>query len=358
MEIPDLHRLKQVKEVFAFDRGPFYGLSQTLPEQKEDMDALFYEYYMVRPVSPIVEDLRSKYEEDIQFLQQLAYYIWVRYHRKWSKLFGLDELEYIPIDNYSDTYTETLSGVKSEQEAIIKDGTTGNAKVLASTGSDSTGLSRLSSMAESDTKTESVDKSGTESEGKSATTAISGSASNTRTDNLSQAIAGSTTTDNDTTTDTGLYAENSNELSPTDKEEVSNQVKAGNASVQVNTGTQGNSSSNSSSTTEGEARAKATQDATLSQLSSGKAMAQADTTDTTKSSDATTSSAESGTTHGEDSASRASANVQSRASEHSGILGNTSRQRLIRQEIDLWNWTIVQEMLNDVKDFCCLPIWE
>lgn len=351
-------RLRQVKEVFALDKGPFYGLTATLPEQKEDLDGLFYEYYMVRPVSPIVEDLRSKYSDDTQFFQQLARYLWNRYHRKWEKLFGIDELEYVPIDNYSDTFSETLSGAESEQEDITRDGTTGNARVSAKSDSSATALSQLKSLAESETKDESTSRSGTESEGKSSTTSITGSSSDTRTDDLTQSNAGSTSSDNATETDTGVYAENTNELSPTDKEEVSSQTTVGNASVQVNTGTQSHSGSTSSSTTEGEATAKAHEDETLSQLSKGRALAQADTTDTNQTSDSTTSTAESGNTHGEDSTSRARANVQAKASTHTGILGNTSRQKLIRQEIELWNWTIVQEMLNDAKDFCCLPIWE
>lgn len=42
---------------------------------------------------------------------------------------------------------------------------------------------------------------------------------------------------------------------------------------------------------------------------------------------------------------------------HKGNIGNLTPQQLIRQEIDLWRWNFIEEVLNDVKNFITIPIY-
>ena len=42
---------------------------------------------------------------------------------------------------------------------------------------------------------------------------------------------------------------------------------------------------------------------------------------------------------------------------HKGNIGNLTPQQLIRQEIDLWRWNFIEEVLNDVKNFITVPIY-
>lgn len=42
---------------------------------------------------------------------------------------------------------------------------------------------------------------------------------------------------------------------------------------------------------------------------------------------------------------------------HKGNIGNLTPQQLIQQEINLWRWNFIEEVLNDVKNFITLPIY-
>lgn len=42
---------------------------------------------------------------------------------------------------------------------------------------------------------------------------------------------------------------------------------------------------------------------------------------------------------------------------HKGNIGNISTQKLINEELELWRWNIIEEALNDVRDFCTLPLY-
>lgn len=41
----------------------------------------------------------------------------------------------------------------------------------------------------------------------------------------------------------------------------------------------------------------------------------------------------------------------------SGNIGNISYQSLLKQEIELWQWNFIRQVLEDVKDFTTLPIY-
>lgn len=42
---------------------------------------------------------------------------------------------------------------------------------------------------------------------------------------------------------------------------------------------------------------------------------------------------------------------------HKGNIGNLTPQQLIQQEIDLWRWNFIEEVLNDVKNLITIPIY-
>lgn len=42
---------------------------------------------------------------------------------------------------------------------------------------------------------------------------------------------------------------------------------------------------------------------------------------------------------------------------HKGNIGNLTPQQLIQQEIDLWRWNFIEEVLDDVKNFITIPIY-
>ena len=48
---------------------------------------------------------------------------------------------------------------------------------------------------------------------------------------------------------------------------------------------------------------------------------------------------------------------RARSYKHKGNIGNFTPQQLILQEINLWRWNFIEEVLNDVKNFITLPIY-
>lgn len=42
---------------------------------------------------------------------------------------------------------------------------------------------------------------------------------------------------------------------------------------------------------------------------------------------------------------------------HRGNIGNITTQKMIKEEIELWKWKYINEVLSDVSDFCTLPIY-
>lgn len=52
-----------------------------------------------------------------------------------------------------------------------------------------------------------------------------------------------------------------------------------------------------------------------------------------------------------------SGNDRTRTSTHSGNIGNLTTQQLMKQEIELWKWNFIQNVLADLSDFVTLPIY-
>jgi hypothetical protein len=50
-------------------------------------------------------------------------------------------------------------------------------------------------------------------------------------------------------------------------------------------------------------------------------------------------------------------NDRTRNSTHSGNIGNLTTQQLMKQEIELWKWNFIQNVLADLSEFVTLPIY-
>ena len=42
---------------------------------------------------------------------------------------------------------------------------------------------------------------------------------------------------------------------------------------------------------------------------------------------------------------------------HEGNIGNLTTQQLMKQEIELWQWNFIQQVLEDLRDFLTIPIY-
>lgn len=139
------------------------------------------------------------------------------------------------------------------------------------------------------------------------------SKSNTRTDNLTNASQlGSDVTTGSNTTD-GVYGFDSVDASNAEKSVVSGTENVVSTNTITNTGTQTNAGTDTN------------------------------TIDKTKTTDMTVE------TH--------SGNDRTRTSTHSGNIGNLTTQQLMKQEIELWKWNFINNVLADLSEFLTLPIY-
>lgn len=164
----------------------------------DEIDTLIYVTFGERNVAPVVSKTLSLVPTDAE-LNTLGAIIKSIYSTKWEKQKALCKLQYDPIHNYEDSYTETIS-----------DGST-------NTGSESTNST--------DNRTNSETNS------------------NTRTDNLSMSASGSDTSKVTSTGNDSSYGFNSGSSSPTDSSSKEEDTIDNTTSNISNTGTQKNEES-------------------------------------------------------------------------------------------------------------------
>ena len=139
------------------------------------------------------------------------------------------------------------------------------------------------------------------------------SSSNTRTDNLSESRSG---TDNSTTTESGAnnrYGLNSVDPAGVTTDSNSVTVQDTTSNSRTNTGTQTNAGSENLSRTIGET--------------------------------------------GTESKALDANNDYDIEGYHKGNIGNISTQKLIKEELELWRWNFIQDVLHDARDFLTLPLY-
>lgn len=163
---------------------------------------------------------------------------------------------------------------------------------------------------------ETVDNDTVLRDGGSETRSSTKNSQNTRTDNLTEQIQG--------TGENNLYGFNSIEAVGADTN--------ANDTTRTNTGTVGNSGSDTEQIT----------------VNGG----------LTHTTDGTVSTSGTKRTTGTDTEESTSDRNRVRDFTHLGNIGNLTTQQLINQEIELWRWNFIQQVLNDVKDFLTLPVYD
>lgn len=164
--------------------------------------------------------------------------------------------------------------------------------------------------------TEQVDNDTSVSDSGTERMVVSKQGSKTRTDNLSEAVAN--------TDENNVFGFNSVQA-------VGSDTGASNT-TRTNTGTQGTSETGSDEST--------------------KYGGLVHTTDGTIATEGTKR------TTGTEGTEKSSNRERVRDLTHLGNIGNITTQQLINEEIKLWRWNFIQELLNDVKDFLTIPVYD
>lgn len=267
----------KIKDCLPLANGIWSHINYDFPDifdvDSSQLDILFLSNWSMRTAAPIIRvihDSEAEYPLSSQELDTLAGIIKGMYKHKWDKLMNAAMMEYDPIHNYNDQLTEKIE--YGEEVDRTK------------TGSNST--------------------------------------SNTRTDNLSEAVTDArqvTETRNLTNSGTGsvengIYGFNSSSsVGDTDSDTTNSNAENGTVTTAhsgtmttTNTGTQANSGSNTYSETGGD-----------------------DTSGT-----------------------------RTREYTKTGNIGNISTQKLLNEEIELWKYNFIYEIMRDVANFVSLPIYE
>lgn len=290
--------MKKIKDIIPWPLGIFSHMNYDfLNYSKAFMDTELIATCGTRQPAPIMTLLHNMESDDPMFtegeLHEAANMILGYYQKKWDKWKELYELEYDPIHNFSDNVEETLNQNESETGEQFYD--------EANKRKDNeVEISQL-------TVGEETSKEGGESKQKA----------NTRTDNLSE--------NNTDSNQNNIYGFNSSN--------ASGESNNSGTSTRTNTGTISDSGNESNSYTE---------DLNISRN-------QDESRDRTYSGDSVKT--------GEGSHTKETEYQKERTMTRFGNIGNISTQKLITEEMELWRRNFIETVLNDVKNFITVPIW-
>ena len=368
---------KTMQEIIPLTNGIFAHMNYNFRAEvsKTTLDFMFGTNYAKKNPSPTVERIMGDDEDPMSDakLTFMAQMILEMYKPKWDKMAEIYDIEYDPIHNFLDEWEDTsqedrdLTGSTQDVKTLEY----GKVDTLASTRTDDLNEDSTVTHNTTNTRTDNLTELETRNLGSSATrtdnlmeTDTYGKTS-TRTDNLHEARDTDTTTSDSGSDANNLYGFNSATAVGHDTSSSSNSgsnnvdetidntgtqatVDSG-SDTKANTGTQSTTGTDTGTVTTAntgtEQNALSGTERTVTDNTGTRTMAQTDTlsgVDTTR---------DTGSTHDIESTGR------DRSGRHFGNIGNLTSQKQIQEEINLWRWNYVKEILNDVSEFCCLPVY-
>ena len=411
MGIATMRKVQKINQVFPITDGLFNHMNYTFRTElsKSNLDVAFVTNYGKRNVAPVVEYIQGEdnYGEELSGTQltALANLILEMYKVKWEKLGRIYDINYDPIHNYLDEWNDRSNEKASAESSGEGSKTMEYGKVIEDTGTRRDTLHQENEGTGSSSSERTDDLVKTESRNLES--------SNIRTDELKEEISGSTQSDRvDNLLETVDYGKKDTRTDDlvTNSEGVqngnvvkndNNQVYAFN-SVDASDTDSYNGNSENSEHSLNEQKSSGTQEYETSGSDMKKNSGGQSITDTTESSrtntgtrtdrtleggDVTTSDAGTVSTTGEsasrneldsvgvrennlksstsgedsitsgESSSESSESERNRLGRHFGNIGNLTSQKQILEEINLWKWNYMNTILEDVKEFCTLPVY-
>lgn len=366
-----------MEEIIPLINGIFGHMNYNFRAEvsKNTLDFRFGSEFAKKNPAPIIDRIMGDDEGEMSDakLNFLAQMILETYKPKWDKIGAIYDIEYDPIHNFLDEWEDTsaeergLSGStqdtktveygktetldKTRTDALSEDTTTTynttntrtdnltelETRNLASSGSRTDNLMETDTYGHTATRTDNlrevVDEDGTNSESGSGADNIYGfnSATAVGADTNSSSNSGTDTVDR-TTTNTGTQA-----------------TTEGGSDTKANTGTQSTTGTDTGTVTTANT-------GTMANAQTGTVSVERDNTGTQDTDQTVTQSGvdtirETGSTQETENTDR------DRSGRHFGNIGNLTSQKQILEEINLWKWNYVNTILEDVKEFCCLPVY-
>lgn len=377
MTLPQIKKAQKIKEIIPKTNGIFGHMNYTFPNDisKDNLDVMFYANWGKRNPSPVVETCQTTYGEQLTNadLNLLAALILEMYKPRWDKLAEIYNIEYDPIHNYLDEWEDTMSQNTDRDVSNSKTGSTSYGMTENVTGSRTDTHNMLTSVDEdkSKTRTDLLAETTTRDMEQTArrTDALKEETtygrSDLRTDNLSEGLTQTSSGTSSSDTDEKVVPFNANASQLTNESDNDGSHSDSVTGTTTNTGTQTNASSGKDTVDNTGTRTTVTEnDDTITVNNTGTQTIVDDNSIDTSVTGTVTRQTGSITTHGgkDDvtSSGTESEDVEvgrDRSGSHSGNIGNITSQKMIAEEIALWRWKYVQDILADVKEFCTLPVY-
>ena len=351
-------KIPMINGIFTHMHYEYPSILTITPQQ---LDIMFISNWGMRNVAPIVLNIQEDYtvsQLTDSELDELAAMILAYFKYKWDRLGDLLAIKYDPIHNYSDEYHEELSQKNAGESTLTHNTTVADDITVATdrTLTDSGEERRVDSGTKNDkdggseghTTTSSGKEDITISGGDSKSEVVDGTV--LRTDDTHQVTEGAD--------EHQLYGFNSELPVPadanSDTKTVTNDgtVKTDDDTTTTTTGTheetRGNITSGSTSETITGGLTHETSSSNESTLYGGLIH----TTDEDQVTQGTKRKTGTEDTESNSELSRV------RDSTHLGNIGNLTTQQLMNQEIELWRWNFIHQILDDVKDFLTIPVYD
>lgn len=369
MNIDDFERPKdKVYNVFPIVDGLFSKMNYTFWDfDNKDLDVMLISHCGTKKISPIVKIAQEI--EPTDPMQYLADIIVNTYKRRWDRLQDLSAVEYDPLHNFSDVMekeitetgtgedkgnasTDTTSNTSQENETKRED-TRNN--TITDSGSDSKRTEKNLETVLSGTDTVSLNRNLIQE--------LSGIDTSTRTDNLQSKDTKNLTDNLPSTTANDVYGFNSTDAVHSDINTVtSEQTHTGTETVD-NTGTQTNATQYGRKQTDGGTQSEATvygktqkdggyqtDITTYGKTETGKDELNSSTNSKTSSNDITNALSNTYSSYNKDL-------HRLEKYKRIGNIGNITSQKMIAEEVEVWKWNFIYEVINDVKLFISIPIY-
>ena len=368
---------KTIEKIIPLTNGIFAHMNYNFRAEvsKTTLDFMFGTNYAKKNPSPTVERIMGDDEEPMSEakLTFMAQMILEMYKPKWDKMAEIYDIEYDPIHNYLDEWEDT------SQEDRGLTGSTTDTKTVEYGKVDTLHNVREDDLSEDSTLTHGTNVTRTDNLTELETRALNSTAQ--RTDNLLETDTygkTSTRTDNlhevrdtdSTSSDSGSDADNiygfnssvavgantgsssntgSNNVDETVDNTGTQATAEGGSDSKANTGTQSTSGSDTGTVTTANT-------GTVQNATTGTERTLTENTGT-RTTDQTNRQSGVDTTRDTGSTTDVESTGKDRSGRHFGNIGNLTSQKQIQEEINLWRWNYVKEILNDVSEFCCLPVY-
>lgn len=336
-----MSRTLKIKDCLPIVNGLWSHINYQFPDifevDSSQLDIMFLSNWSMRTAAPIIRvihDNAVQYPLSNEELDTLAGIINGMYKHKWDKLMAVATAEYDPIHNYSDSLLETIQYSEEEDTSKTVSGTNSSTRTdnLQEQQTDARQSQEVQNLTEQQTdgrqiqETKNLTETQTDEREITETRSLTNSGSDSRENgvygfNSSTAVGDTNTEGSNSNTESGSIVTSHDGDLTTRNTGTDTTVHSGNLTT-TNTGTDTTTHSGTLTTAN-----------TGTQSSSG-SMSNSESADNDKTGERT------------------------REYTKTGNIGNISTQKLLNEELDLWRYNFILEIMRDVANFVSLPIYE